>query len=72
MEQIFPPALYTALLTHLPPKELYAPLNLRKWVRALMNRQEIIADLIMDDRNWWGRLRLQHPDFVQTIGLTRR
>ena len=38
--------------------------------KILMNTQEIIADLIMDDRNWWGRLRLQHPDFVQTIGLT--
>ena len=38
--------------------------------KILANTQEIAADLIMDDRNWWGRLRLQHPDFVQTIGLT--
>jgi hypothetical protein len=34
MEGMFPPAVYAALLRHLPPKELYTPLNLRKWVRA--------------------------------------
>ena len=35
-----------------------------------VNTQEVAADLLVDDRNWWGRLRLQHPDFDQTIGLT--
>jgi hypothetical protein len=38
--------------------------------KILTNTQEVAADLVMDDRNWWGRLRLQHPDFDQTIGLT--
>ena len=38
--------------------------------KILANTQEVAADLLMDDRNWWGRLRLQHPDFDQTIGLT--
>jgi hypothetical protein len=34
LEGVFPPAMYPALLRNLPPKELYEPLNLRKWVRA--------------------------------------
>jgi hypothetical protein len=34
MEGMFPPATYAELLRKLPPKELYEPLNLRKWVRA--------------------------------------
>jgi hypothetical protein len=33
MEDIFPAGLYPAMLRNLPPVELYAPLNLRKWVR---------------------------------------
>jgi hypothetical protein len=33
MEGLFPADLYFSLLRHLPPKEVYAPLNLRKWVR---------------------------------------
>lgn len=33
MEGIFPASMYPALLRSLPPRELYAPLNLRKWVR---------------------------------------
>ena len=35
-----------------------------------VNTQEVAADLLVDDRNRWARLRLQHPDFDQTIGLT--
>src|SRR5262245_66133679 len=34
MEGVFPADMYPALLRNLPPKELYEPLNLRKWVRA--------------------------------------
>jgi hypothetical protein len=34
MEGVFPAAMYATLLRSLPPKELYEPLNLRKWVRA--------------------------------------
>ena len=34
MDGVFPAAMYPALLRNLPPKELYEPLNLRKWVRA--------------------------------------
>jgi hypothetical protein len=34
IQGIFPTELYNVLLRNLPPKELYAPLNLRKWVRA--------------------------------------
>lgn len=34
VEGAFPRATYPALLRHMPPKELYVPLNLRKWVRA--------------------------------------
>jgi hypothetical protein len=34
VEGIFPAAMYPSLLRSLPPKELYEPLNLRKWVRA--------------------------------------
>jgi hypothetical protein len=33
-ERIFPENLYPVLLANLPPKELYEPFNLRKWVRA--------------------------------------
>jgi hypothetical protein len=33
MEEVFPPNAYAMLLRNLPAKELYAPLNLRKWVR---------------------------------------
>jgi hypothetical protein len=33
IESIFPPELYQQVLLNLPPKELYFPLNLRKWVR---------------------------------------
>jgi hypothetical protein len=35
-----------------------------------VNTREVAADLLVDDRNRWGRLRLEHPDFDQTIGLT--
>jgi hypothetical protein len=38
--------------------------------RIQVNTQEVAADLLVDDRNWWARLRLQHPDFDQKIGLT--
>ena len=38
--------------------------------KILVNTQEVAADLLVDDRDWRGRLRLQHPDFDQTIGLT--
>ena len=38
--------------------------------RIQVNTQELVADLLVDDRNWWARLRLQHPDFDQTLGLT--
>lgn len=31
---------------------------------------EIAGDLVMEDRHWSGSLRLQHPDFDQTIRLT--
>jgi hypothetical protein len=34
MEGVFPAATYPTLLRSFPPKELYEPLNLRKWVRA--------------------------------------
>jgi hypothetical protein len=34
MEGVFPAAMYSELLRNFPPKELYVPLNLRKWVRA--------------------------------------
>jgi hypothetical protein len=34
MEGIFPAAMYPTLLRSLPPKELYEPLNLRRWARA--------------------------------------
>lgn len=34
LEGIFPAQMYPELLRNLPPKELYVPLNLRKWVRA--------------------------------------
>jgi hypothetical protein len=34
MENLVPTHLYTAMLQHLPPKELYVPLNPKKWVRA--------------------------------------
>ena len=34
MEGIFPPEFYYLLLRSFPPQELYAPLNLRKWIRA--------------------------------------
>jgi len=34
MEGAIPQATYAAMLRNLPPKELYAPLNLRKWVRG--------------------------------------
>src|SRR5262249_54282672 len=34
LEEVFPRATYPALLRNLPPKELYVPLNLRKWARA--------------------------------------
>lgn len=34
LERIFPAEIYAELLDNLPPKELYQPLNLRKWVRA--------------------------------------
>ena len=34
IEGVFPAAIYPSLLRNLPAKELYAPLNLRKWVRA--------------------------------------
>jgi hypothetical protein len=30
---------------------------------------EICAELVVDERHWWGRLRLQHPDFDQTLRL---
>src|SRR6266853_77538 len=33
MEGVFPSDLYFSLLRHLPSKEFYDPLNLRKWVR---------------------------------------
>jgi hypothetical protein len=33
LDGVFPRAMYPALLRNLPPKELYEPLNLRKWVR---------------------------------------
>jgi hypothetical protein len=33
MQGMFPSELYNLLLRNLPSKELYAPLNLRKWVR---------------------------------------
>jgi hypothetical protein len=36
----------------------------------LSNTQEVAADLLVDDQNRWARLRLQHPNFDQTIGLT--
>jgi len=38
--------------------------------RILANSQEVAADLLVDDQNRWAKLRLQHPDFDQTIGLT--
>lgn len=34
MEGVFPASMYPVLLRSFPPKELYEPLNLRKWVRA--------------------------------------
>jgi hypothetical protein len=34
MENVVPAAVYAAMLRNLPPKELYVPLNPRKWVRA--------------------------------------
>lgn len=34
IEGIFPAWMYPAVLRNFPPKELYVPLNLRKWVRA--------------------------------------
>src|SRR5262245_54069200 len=34
MDGIFPAPMYPALLRSLPPKELYVPLNLRRWARA--------------------------------------
>jgi hypothetical protein len=34
MESVLPPGFYGTMLANLPPKELYQPLNLRKWVRA--------------------------------------
>ena len=34
MEGIFPTAIYPGLLSNLPPKEVYAPLNLRRWARG--------------------------------------
>ena len=38
--------------------------------KFLANTQEVAADLRMDAEARSGRLRLQHPDFDQTIGLT--
>ena len=38
--------------------------------KILVNTQEVAADLHVDDGDGRGRLRLQHPDFDQTIGLT--
>jgi hypothetical protein len=38
--------------------------------KFLANTQEVAADLRMDAGARSGRLRLQHPDFDQTIGLT--
>jgi hypothetical protein len=37
---------------------------------GLADAQEVAADLRMDDGHRRGRLRLQHPDFDQTIELT--
>jgi hypothetical protein len=34
IEQVFPASLYPSLLRNLPPPDLYAPLNPRRWVRA--------------------------------------
>jgi hypothetical protein len=34
LQGVFPAAMYAALLRNLPSKDLYEPLNLRKWVRA--------------------------------------
>ena len=45
MEGVFPASMYPLLLRSLPPKELYEPLNLRKWVRAdgTSTRDEFLA-----------------------------
>ena len=34
LEGVFPALLYGRMLGNLPPRELYGPLNLRKWVRS--------------------------------------
>src|SRR6516162_10924971 len=34
MQGMFPSEVYNLLLRNFPPKDLYTPLNLRKWVRA--------------------------------------
>jgi hypothetical protein len=34
MDGVFPAAMYPAILHNLPSRKLYAPLNVRKWVRA--------------------------------------
>jgi hypothetical protein len=63
-EGLFPSEVYSALLRNLPPKELYAPLNLRKWVRAdgtstrdqFYLSSENLAKLSMDSAILWGTL----------------
>jgi hypothetical protein len=62
IESIIPPSLYRQMLLSLPPKELYTPLNLRRWARAdgtstrdqLYLSPENLAKLSPELTNLWG------------------